>query len=699
MSDPLNQKSLDLLRIALQDPHAEFRAGQWEVIEQLVNENAHLLVVQRTGWGKSIVYFIATKLLRDRGTGPTILISPLLALMRNQIAAAERIGLFARTINSSNRNEWNQTFSDLEKGQIDLLIISPERLGNEGFREKLIPIANTVGLFVIDEAHCISDWGHDFRPDYQRILRILQVLPENIPLLATTATANNRVITDIRSQMGNKLGLFRGPLARASLSLQNIVLPQRAERLAWLAEYVPKMPGSGIIYTMTVKDSDRVAQWLQSQGIDARAYSGESESSSREEMEQDLLDNKIKVLVATSALGMGFDKPDLGFVIHYQRPMSIVHYYQQVGRAGRSLSKAYGILFAGEEDQDIVEYFIQTAFPKEEQVVTILEELEKSDDGLSVPMIESRTNLSRSQIEKVFNLISVDTPSPIVKEGHRYYATSMAYAIDTEKIKRLTSLRHDEWRKINDYLKSRSCLMMFLQRELEDDDATSCGRCSVCVGHPLFPEDPPEELIAKARQFLYTNQHVISPRLKWPPGISFSGENWQGRIPEELQANPGRALSSWGDGGWGEVVKAGKHANHFDNKLVDAMRDLIVNQWKPNPMPTWITCVPSLRKKTLVKNFAMALAGTLKIPFVDCIRKIKETDPQKMMKNSFMQVSNLDGAFEIDRDSVMEGPVLLIDDMVDSRWTFTILSAMLQSAGSGPVYPCALTDTQGKDVL
>jgi len=699
MIDSLNQKSLDLLRTALQDPRAEFRDGQWEIIDQLVNENAHLLVVQRTGWGKSIVYFIATKLLRDRGTGPTILISPLLALMRNQIAAAERIGLSARTINSSNRDEWNQTFSDLEKGHVDILIISPERLGNEGFREKLIPIANTVGLFVIDEAHCISDWGHDFRPDYQRILRILQVLPENIPLLATTATANNRVITDIRSQMGNKLGLFRGPLARASLSLQNIVLPQRAERLAWLAEYVPKMPGSGIIYTMTVKDSDRVAQWLQSQGIDARAYSGESESSSREEMEQDLLDNKIKVLVATSALGMGFDKPDLGFVIHYQRPMSIVHYYQQVGRAGRSLNLAYGILFAGEEDQDIVEYFIQTAFPKEEQVVTILEELEKSDDGLSVPMIESRTNLSRSQIEKVINLISVDTPSPVVKEGPRYYATSTAYAIDTAKIKRLTSLRHDEWRRINDYLKSRSCLMMFLQRELEDDEATSCGRCSVCVGHPLFPEDPSEELITKARQFLYTNQHVISPRLKWPHGITFSEENWQGRIPEELQANPGRALSSWGDGGWGEFVKSGKRADHFDNKLVDAMRDLIVNQWKPDPMPTWITCVPSLRKKTLVKNFAMALAGTLKIPFVDCIRKIKETNPQKMMKNSFMQVSNLDGAFEIDQDTLMEGPVLLIDDMVDSRWTFTILSAMLQSAGSGPVYPCALTDTQGKDVL
>jgi ATP-dependent DNA helicase RecQ len=690
---------LTLLRKALQDPGAEFRKGQWEIIEQLVNDHAHLLVVQRTGWGKSIVYFIATKLLREKGAGPTLLISPLLALMRNQILSAERIGLSAKTINSSNHDEWDQIYRDLEAGKTDILIISPERLSNEEFREKLLPIASTVSLFVIDEAHCISDWGHDFRPDYQRILRILQVLPENIPLLATTATANNRVITDIRSQMGDTLGLFRGPLARASLSLQNIVLPPRAERLAWLAENVPNMPASGIIYTMTVKDSDRVAQWLQSQGIDARAYSGESESSSREEMERDLLDNKIKVLVATSALGMGFDKPDLGFVIHYQRPMSVVHYYQQVGRAGRSLPLAYGILLSGEEDQDIVEYFIKSAFPREEHVRTILGELEKSDNGLSIPMIEERTNLSKSQIENVFKIISVENPSPIVKIGSRYYRTTTPFIINKAKIERLTSLRHDEWKRINDYLRSRTCLMMFLQRDLEDDEATPCGKCSVCVGHALLPDRPSDDLVEKARQFFYTNQHIIPPRLRWPPGISFSDEKWQGRIPEELLANPGRALSSWGDGGWGELVKSGKHADHFDNKLVHAMHDLIVNQWKPDPMPMWVTCVPSLRKKTLVKKFATELAEVLNIPFIDCIRKIKETHPQKMMKNSFRQVHNLDGAFEIDRDTIVDGPVFLVDDMVDSRWTFTILAARLRSAGSGPVYPCALTDTQGKDVL
>ena len=370
-----------------------------------------------------------------------------------------------------------------------------------------------------------------------------------------------------------------------------------------------------------------------------------------------------------------------------------------MGRAGRALPQAYGILLAGEEDQEIVEYFIKSAFPKEEHVSTILKELEKTDDGLSIPMIEARTNLSKSQIENVFKIISVETPSPIVKNGPRYHATAITYTINKTKIERLASLRHAEWSRINEYLQSRSCLMMFLQRDLGDYEAQPCGKCSVCVGQALIPDRPSEDLITKARQFLYTNQHIISPRLQWPAGISFSEEKWHRRISEELLANPGRALSSWGDGGWGELVRSGKRAEHFDNKLAHAMYDLIVNQWKPDPMPTWITCVPSLRKKTLVKNFALELAELLKIPFVDCIRKIKETKPQKMMKNSFQQVRNLDGAFEIDFDTIIDGPVLLIDDMVDSRWTFTILAAMLQSAGSGPVYPGALTDTQGKDIL
>ncbi len=367
-------QTLQLLRQALADNTATFRDGQWQAISALVERRARLLVVQRTGWGKSLVYFLATRLLRDRGAGCTILISPLLSLMRNQIVAARRIGVRAETINSTNETEWRRIETSLHRGEIDVLLISPERLANDDFVTRcLLPIATRVGLFVVDEAHCISDWGHDFRPNYRRIVRILRALPRTIPVLATTATANDRVVRDIVEQLGPNLEVQRGPLTRASLSLQNINLRSQAERMAWLAGVLPQLPGSGIVYTLTVSDSKRLAHWLQTQGIDAEPYYGAMETNERERLENRLLNNEIKVLVATVALGMGFDKPDLGFVIHYQRPASVVHYYQQVGRAGRAVDDAYGILLHGEEDDAIADYFIRSAFPTPQDVELLLD--------------------------------------------------------------------------------------------------------------------------------------------------------------------------------------------------------------------------------------------------------------------------------------------------------------------------------------
>jgi ATP-dependent DNA helicase RecQ len=364
MTTMLREKALVLLRQALNNPNADFRDAQWEAIEELLLNKSRLLVVQRTGWGKSLVYFLATRLLTDQGAGCTLLISPLLALMRNQIAAAQRIGIRAETINSSNTDEWNLVNTKLLTNQVDVLLISPERLANQDFYNNiLLPLSQKIGLFVVDEAHCISDWGHDFRPDYRRIVRVLQALPSNIPVLATTATANNRVVKDITDQLGQNLRISRGDLTRKSLRLQNICLPSQAARLAWLAQHLPQLPGSGIIYALTVRDAQRVADWLNTQGINAKAYYSELDTQVRIALEDELLNNEIKALVATTALGMGFDKPDLGFVIHYQRPGSVVHYYQQVGRAGRAVETAYGILLSGDEDDQINNYFINTAFP------------------------------------------------------------------------------------------------------------------------------------------------------------------------------------------------------------------------------------------------------------------------------------------------------------------------------------------------
>jgi len=688
--------ALSLLRQALNNPIATFHPEQWEAIETLVVKRARLLVVQRTGWGKSMVYFLATRLLREQGAGPTLLVSPLLALMRNQIEAAQRINVNAATVNSTNQSDWQIIREQLLDNAIDILLISPERLANDEFREKmLLPVADRMGLFVVDEAHCISDWGHDFRPDYRRIKRIVQALPPNIPVLATTATANNRVVADIQTQLGQNLNIFRGPLARTSLQLQNIHLPSQAARMAWLAEHLPQLPGSGIVYTLTVRDSGRVAEWLRACGINAYAYHSKLKEE-RENLEQALLNNQLKALVATSALGMGFDKPDLGFVIHYQRPGSVVHYYQQVGRAGRALPQAYGVLLSGEEDQDITDYFINTAFPPQAHINEVLTALNQAEEGLTIPQLEKQVNLRRNQIDKVLKILVTETPAPVSKQSSVWFATPVNYRVDWENIEALKKLRHQEQQRMIEYLHTKECLMAFLARELDDPQPTPCERCASCLQKHLISPTFSEQRAIEAVQFL--KQHstqVIEPRVKWPTSEGLVQQGWRGwKIPPGLRAEQGRVLCLWGDISWGEWVRRGKQQEgHFDNVLVTASAELIQQRWLPNPVPRWITCVPSLNRPTLVFDFAQSLAAMLKLPFKPIIGKIRPTHLQKDMQNSYQQAHNLVDAFAIDRWEGMQQPVLLIDDMVDSRWTLTIIAALLREAGSGSVFPFALAMT------
>jgi ATP-dependent DNA helicase RecQ len=694
MLKSIREQAEQYLRRALDNPQAGFRDGQWDAIESLVRDRERLLVVQRTGWGKSMVYFLATRLLRDRGAGFALLISPLLALMRNQIQAAERIGIRAATINSSNREDWKRIEAKLREDEVDLLLVSPERLANDDFREHvLIPVANRIGLFVVDEAHCISDWGHDFRPDYRRILRILQALPPNIPLLTTTATANNRVVEDIREQLGQDLRIVRGPLARESLRLQNISLPSQAARMAWLAENVPTLPGSGIIYTLTVRDSQRVAEWLQLQGISAHAYHSEVEPVIREQLEADLLSNKVKALVATTALGMGFDKPDLGFVIHFQRPGSVIHYYQQVGRAGRAMENAYGVLLSGSEDDEITDYFIRTAFPPQAHVEEVLSALAGSDEGLSTRMLEKKLNLSFSQIDKVLSTLVVENPGPIGKLESRWHLTPVAYVPNREKAIRLMEVRRREQARMQAYMRSTECLMMALLRELDDPVIAPCGKCAVCNGEPILSTTYSTTTATEAVRFLRRRDLPIEPRKLWDLD-SLNEHYWHGKIPDRLRAQAGRSLCHWGDAGWGDLVRRGKLDDlKYADELATGAAEMVRARWKPEPSPTWITCVPSLKHPELVPGFAHRLAELLGLPFSQCVHKVKSTAPQKEMHNSFQQARNLAGAFKIDRAGVRIGPVLLVDDMVDSRWTFTVISALLLESGSGPVFPLALAVT------
>jgi ATP-dependent DNA helicase RecQ len=508
--------------------------------------------------------------------------------------------------------------------------------------------------------------------------------------LATTATANDRVVRDVQTQLGPRLVVQRGPLSRASLRLQNIHLASQAARMAWIAEHLPRLPGTGIIYTLTIRDAQRLASFLQGEGIAAAAYWGGLEAGQRVELEQKLLDNRVKALVATSALGMGFDKPDLGFVIHFQRPGSVVHYYQQVGRAGRALEEAYGILLSGREDADITDYFIRTAFPPEAHTRDVLAALNQAEDGLSAVELEGCLNLRRRQIEKVLKVLAVETPAPVVKRGTRWYATVIPYTSNEAKVRGLTEIRKEEQRRMQAYLDSTSCLMAFLGRELDDPLATACGRCAPCVGQPLVPESYPTETANRAVAFLQRHYQVIEPRRQWP-GDALGMYGWRGNIKETLRMAEGRALSIWGDAGWGELVKRGKQVEgRFAPELVAGVADMVINSWRPEPFPTWVTCVPSLRHSTLVPDLAQRVAEGLKLPFIPCIEKLRPTRPQKEMQNSYQQAHNLAGAYVVKKEGLPKGPVFLVDDVVDSRWTMTVVAALLREAGAAAVLPLAL---------
>lgn len=692
------QVGLQCLRDAISDPKAEFRDGQWEAIDHVVNSRGKLLVVQRTGWGKSAVYFVATKLLRDQGMGPTIVVSPLLALMRNQIEAARGLNLNAVTINSTNEEQWDEIITGILNDSYDVIFISPERLSNEFFAEQVLaPIASRVGMLVIDEAHCISDWGHDFRPDYRRLVNVLRYVPPQTPVLGTTATANDRVVNDVRSQLGD-VEIQRGPLMRDSLSLENIELKDQASRMAWLVEFIKQQDGTGIVYVLTKRTAASVADWLKQNGIKAEPYySGvqlpthPETNSCREYLEKKLLTNEVDVLVATIALGMGYDKPDLAFVVHFQCPGSIVGYYQQVGRAGRGIDKAIGVLMSGAEDSEIHEFFRRTAFPDEQTVNRLLNQLARGD-GYSTRQLEGYFNMSQSKLQGILKFLSVENPSPVTKQKAKWKRTPVPYQLDTERIGRLTAQREKEWQEIQDYIETSGCLMTFLREALDDSITAPCGKCANCQGEPVARVELDESLIMAAQRFLRHSEMELKLAKQTPKG-AFVEYEIPYNIPQSQRALTGRILSRWGDAGWGGLVRQGVHEGSFDDALVEAAAELYEKRWEKEVAPQWVTCIPSDRSGDLVPKFSARLAKRLGLPFANVIHQVRQHAPQREQVNRFYRCQNLDGVFEVE-DHMPGGPVLLVDDLVNSGWTLTVASVLLRRHGSGEVLPFALASVE-----
>jgi ATP-dependent DNA helicase RecQ len=679
--DDMAERVQALLTV-LAGPRALLRDDQLAAIQALVVDRRRVVVVKRTGWGKSAVYFVATRLLRDAGAGPTLLVSPLLSLMRDQIAKAEGIGIRAATINSTNLDQWREIEAELAAGQVDLLLISPERLNNPQFRSDVLPdLARRVGLLVIDEAHCISDWGHDFRPDYRRLVRVLDQLGPDISVLACTATANERVMADVAEQLGATPLLFRGSLDRESLRLSVLTLPSQADRLAWLAEHLPRLQGSGIVYCLTVGDADRVAAWLQANGVDARAYSGRTDPEERLEIEDALRADQVKVVVATSALGMGFDKPDLAFVIHFQSPDSPVTYYQQIGRAGRALDWAEVVLLCGAEDRAIWEWFASTAFPPRDQVAAVLGALEVGGP-MSTGLLEEVANLSRSRLELMLKVLDVEGAVRRVTGG--WERTQAAWAYDADRHQRVAAARKAEQAAMLGYASTDQCLMAYLRTQLDDPNPTGCSRCANCTGQRPSPQVSPA-LAAEAGRFLAGQDLILSPRLQWPQGIA----GLRGRIPEQLRLQPGRALATLGGPGWGPLVR---ELLTSDGPVPDELLDAVVRvlgRWDWPERPTWVTFVPSRRHPKLVQDLAERIAEAGRLPLHQVLERTRNDPPQLEMANSAHQCRNVHGAFAI-TGPVPQGGVLLVDDTADSKWTLTVVGALLRQASAGAVFPLAL---------
>jgi ATP-dependent DNA helicase RecQ len=703
----LREEATEILRRLVGNPEAQFHSGQFEAVEALVAGGRRALVVQRTGWGKSAVYFVASLLLRARGAGPTLIVSPLLALMRDQVSAAERAGVRAAAINSANQLEWDDIRAKLAGNSVDVLLVSPERLNNPRFRDEQLPeLIRSSGLLVIDEAHCISDWGHDFRPDYRRIRDLIEQLPASVPVLATTATANSRVVHDIEEQLGaaalagdvaagGQVLTIRGPLARESLRLGVLRLPNARARLGWLLTHLHELPGSGIIYALTVSNAEDTARLLREAGHEVLAYTGRTDPADREAAEAALKENRVKALVATSALGMGFDKPDLGFVVHLGAPSSPVAYYQQVGRAGRGTPNADVLLLPGREDRDIWEYFATASMPNEDTALAVLRELAQPGTVLSTAALETRVNLKRSPLELLLKVLAVDGAVQRVSGG--WEGTGQPWDYDRERYERIAKARVAEQNSMLDYESTTGCRMEFLSRELDDPAAAPCGRCDNCAGR-WYAESVAESATQSADAALHRVGVELDPRAMWPTGMNRLGVEVKGKIGPAEANLPGRALARLTDLGWGgklrELLSEQTPDQPLDQLTLQACVRVLA-EWGWAQRPVAVVSVPSRTRPQLVGSLAEGLASIGRMPYLGALSMSGGGPKSGPGGNSAYRLADVWDQFDVPAGGAEwfadnPGPVLLVDDLADSRWTVTVAGRTLRRAGAEAVLPFAL---------
>ncbi len=666
---------LDRVLLKMAGPDAIGRADQRAAVRALVDDRARVLVVQATGWGKSAVYWAATSALRAAGGGSTLIISPLLALMRDQVAAAEAAGLSAATVNSTNPDEWDAIFEAALNKTLDVLLVSPERLANPRFASLLPQLIGSAGLVVIDEAHCISDWGFDFRPDYQRLARSLVGVAAGTPVLATTATANSRVTADVAQQLGADTVTFRGSLARSSLRLSVVPGLSAIERYAWVAEAIREINGSGIIYALTIAETTRLADFLASEGFEVAAYSGALETSDRERVEDQLRNNELKAVVATSALGMGYDKPDLAFCIHVGSPSSPVAYYQQVGRAGRALDEAQAILLPAETDAQIWDHFATVGVPDKVRVGLILDAL--AEGPKTVLALEASTAIRRGRLEGLLKILAVE--DAVEREGSSWRSTGTTWTYDAQRWDALAEVRLNEANLMRTYASGVGCLMQTLQRALDDPEPQPCGRCSACTGQLPHPGAIPEaSSLEAARQFARGRDVVIEPRKLWPNGTARKGKI--------IGCSQGRALAFADDPGWVDEMR---HLNNAPptTELLDGLVKVLTRwrgSWRERPVA--IVALPTMAHGRLNRSVAEHLGQIGKLPVLEAVT-LSGQMPQADVPSAGQVQARLTNMALVDGVDVPRGPVLVVDALYQTGWTMTVAAALLREAGATAVLP------------
>lgn len=654
----------------------KFYDEQWLTIDKIL-KGEKVLLIEKTGFGKSLCFQFPATVFK----GTTVIFSPLVALMRDQVKKLTALGISAKCIIHEQGNEVNsQIINEAKQGKVKILYISPERMENSEWIEATRQM--NLSMVVVDEAHCISVWGHDFRPAFKRIINLVKLLPKGLPVLATTATATKRVELDVAQQIGNNIMTIRGNLMRDNFKLFVVKVTSEDEKLIWLGKNLNNLPGSGILYTGTRVDTEIYSKWFENIKISSTAYNAGLDADSRIAIENGLMANKWKCIISTNALGMGIDKPDIRFIIHTQIPQSPIHYYQEIGRAGRDGQPSYVILFYNPEDRKLPEAFIEGGRPsinKYEKVITVVK-----SELLGERDLMKRTNLKQNQIRVIkADLIEQGIIREVmIGKSKKYEFVPNSQPLNTKAFEELRNAKLADLENMIGYVETDKSRMKFLCDYLGDNTNHTFTNCDNTCEKKITVSVTPEwtEKLQNFREDYFPELEVES-----------KGSNIVN----------GAAASYYGVSNVGAALHRSKYEQGGD--FPDFLLKLVLKAFRKKfgqEKFDMVVYVPPTSSGDLVKNFAVKVSQVLKFTISHNLVKCKLTKEQKIFENGFLKTDNVSGAFTFSTPNDIKGKsILLIDDIFDSGATVKEVGRLLTNFGAIKIAPIVIARTVGGDVV